>query len=81
MQKFSNLIITDSGGIQKEAYFNKINCVTLRDDTEWKEIVSLGVNKHCGANQNKILKAIHTKSNIDFPKQEIYGDGNAAKKF
>ncbi len=80
LQKFSNLIITDSGGIQKEAYFNKINCVTLRDDTEWKEIVSLGVNKLVGANQNKILKAIHTKSNIDFPKQEIYGDGNAAKK-
>lgn len=80
LQKFSSMIITDSGGIQKEAYFSKVKCITLREDTEWSELVSLGVNKLVGVNKGKILEAIKSNNNIEFPKEEIYGNGNAAKK-
>lgn len=72
-------VLTDSGGLQKEAYFVKKRCVILRDETEWTELVSHGVHKLAGAE----LKAIFSAA--DFMHQEIdfslpfYGEGNAAE--
>lgn len=81
LEQASRLILTDSGGVQKEAFFYGVPCVTLRDETEWGETVSLGMNQLCGANTEKIIavagNAISTKPlAIENP----YGKGNAANE-
>ena len=65
-----NLVMTDSGGLQKEAYFFEKQCVTLRDETEWVELVECGVNTLVGADKEKILEAFknHPKFNIKHSK-------------
>lgn len=71
-------IITDSGGIQKEAYFLKISCITLRNETEWVETVKDKWNILVGNNSKKLLNAIKTFE----PKTKqhnYFGNGNAAK--
>lgn len=73
-------VITDSGGLQKEAYYFHKPCIIMRDQTEWKELVECGVAKLTGANTDKILQAVFQLKNIcTFPKN-LYGDGNAADK-
>jgi UDP-N-acetylglucosamine 2-epimerase (non-hydrolysing) len=72
-------IITDSGGIQKEAYILKVPCITLRENTEWVETVEDGWNVLVGANKEKILKTIR----IFEPKgehKERFGRGDASRK-
>jgi len=80
--KNSNLIMTDSGGLQKEAYFFEKQCITLRDETEWVELVECGANTLVGANKDKILK-VHrnnSKFNIQNSKLNLYGGGMASEK-
>jgi UDP-GlcNAc3NAcA epimerase len=79
--KNCKFVITDSGGLQKEAYFFNKPCITMRDETEWIELVDHGVNTLVGAKQEKILAAFSEISNktIDFPKG-LYGDAKAAEK-
>lgn len=76
------LIMTDSGGLQKEAYFFGKQCITLRDETEWVELVECGANILVGADKNKILEAY--KSDIDFNQEnselDLYGGGKASEK-
>ena len=78
LEKHAALIATDSGGVQKEAYFHKVPCITLRDQTEWIELVEQGANIITGANTEAIIaalsKAINTNPTI-FDKP-LYGDGN-----
>ena len=75
-----SLIMTDSGGLQKEAYFFKKPCITLRDETEWVELVDNGFNILVGANRDKILSTYKTyKFNTNF-NTNLYGDGQASKK-
>ncbi|HZK12123.1 MAG TPA: UDP-N-acetylglucosamine 2-epimerase, partial [Atribacterota bacterium] len=74
-------IITDSGGVQKEAYFNKVPCITLRENTEWVETIEQGVNQLIGVDPEKIEESI-----INFHPQEqnyskqVYGDGKTSEK-
>jgi len=74
-------IVTDSGGIQKEAYFNKVPCITLRENTEWVETIEQGVNQLVGVDPEKIEESI-----INFhPReqnysQQLYGDGKTSEK-
>ncbi|MFN4083109.1 MAG: non-hydrolyzing UDP-N-acetylglucosamine 2-epimerase [Bacteroidia bacterium] len=73
------LVLTDSGGMQKEAfYFNKF-CITLRDQTEWVELVKNGYNFISGANEDKILNIFNNIKLKTFPKKiNLYGDGKAS---
>ena len=71
-------VVSDSGGLQKEAYFFKKQCFILRDETEWIELVKYGINTVVGADFKAIISAIaNRKSDIDFGKR-FYGDGQAA---
>lgn len=72
-------ILTDSGGIQKEAYFFGIPCITLRNETEWVETVECGWNLLAGSNPEKVLRAIENFSPPTF-RENFYGDGIASKK-
>ena len=72
-------ILTDSGGMQKEAYFHKVPCITLRDETEWVETVNSGWNTLVGASTEKILKAVE-ESIIPMEQIPCYGDGQSACK-
>ena len=74
------MVLTDSGGVQKEAYFFKKPCLILRTETEWVELLEAGTAKLCDANKDEILNAVeyfNSENKLEFP--EVFGDGNAAK--
>lgn len=79
LEKNAKIILTDSGGMQKEAYFHRVPCITLRNETEWTETVTFGWNQLTGAHCERIVQAVLKKT---LPTQEFdcYGTGNAAKK-
>lgn len=79
LEKNSRKIITDSGGVQKEAYFFKVPCITLRTVTEWKETVENGFNTLVGSDSSKIYKAIKNFK-ISQKYMQFYGKGDASKK-
>jgi len=72
-------VATDSGGVQKEAYFHGKPCATLRDETEWVELVEGGYNVLCGADSDAIRAALRDMSLIA-DRSDLYGDGAASKK-
>lgn len=75
-----SIVVTDSGGLQKEAFFFEKNCVTLRDETEWTELVAFGYNILSGTEENRIISCCRdmlSKSN-DFSRS-LYGNGNASE--
>lgn len=82
------LVITDSGGVQKEAAFLQTPCLTMRDETEWPETVSIGVNKLVGDNGRRLLAGVEDflTSADRFDERALkqiemhYGDGNAASR-
>lgn len=74
------LVLTDSGGLQKEAYFFHKYCVTLRDQTEWIELIKAGCSTISGANTEKILSAVDGMYSRTFHNGSVfYGDGHAAE--
>lgn len=79
LQQQAQTIITDSGGLQKEAYFNKKPCVTIRDETEWVETLEDGWNRLVAADKDAIIKAYQAAIPPAFPQKPYYGTGNTAK--
>ena len=75
------LVMTDSGGLQKEAFYFRKPCVTLRDETEWTELVDGGFNRTAGADEARIRQAFEAMAAAqpDFDRK-LYGDGTAGRK-
>ena len=78
--KNCNIVLTDSGGLQKEAFFFKKHCITLREETEWIELVEHGYNVLAGNDRSKILDNYQTMltKTSDFS-QNLYGNGHSSE--
>lgn len=80
LEKNCRIVMTDSGGVQKEAFYFEKPCVILRPETEWIELVECGTAIIADADKKKILSAYHRltgRTDMKFPK--LYGDGKAAE--
>ena len=77
LERSARMILTDSGGIQKEAYWLGVPCITLRDETEWVETVQTGWNVLAGADIERILQSVRSVT-LPIIRPAIYGDGHAA---
>lgn len=79
LEKHAKAIVTDSGGVQKEAYFAKVPCLTLRTETEWVETVEVGCNRLVNPLEEDLANVIQQFQPTDFS-IPLYGDGKASKK-
>lgn len=79
LERNARLILTDSGGVQKEAYFFGTPCVTLREETEWVETVEAGWNLLVGSDKAKILRAVR-EFRPQGQRAQVFGDGTASRK-
>ncbi len=83
LEREAALVLTDSGGVQKEAFFFRVPCVTMRDETEWVETVESGANRLAGADANRIVEAAQAQLNRTEPLPEAgeyYGAGRASER-
>jgi UDP-GlcNAc3NAcA epimerase len=81
LEKHAELIMTDSGGVQKEAFFHKVPCVTLRDQTEWTELVDSGWNRLANTENSDDIKSKMVMALGEYGDDvQPYGDGHAAEK-
>ncbi|MDX1838015.1 non-hydrolyzing UDP-N-acetylglucosamine 2-epimerase [Legionella taurinensis] len=83
LEKHAAFIVTDSGGVQKEAYFNQVPCITLRDETEWVELVEAGWNQLCSPDEAFSLHDYVVRAKTLVLKQSaenLYGQGRAAER-
>lgn len=82
LESNARIIITDSGGVQKEGYFFETPCVIAREQTEWVELVEAGWTTLTGVNREKIVTAVVELWQKKFTKEDknIFGDGNASRK-
>jgi UDP-GlcNAc3NAcA epimerase len=78
--KHCSMVITDSGGLQKESYFSRKSCLCVRDESEWKELVDSGHVVLSGTDENNIIETYRKlkNSNPDFS-EKFYGDGKASE--
>lgn len=77
--KHARAVLTDSGGVQKEAYFFGVPCITLREETEWVETVELGWNRLVGTDPDRLVDAVE-RLEVPADRPPVYGDGRAAER-
>jgi UDP-N-acetylglucosamine 2-epimerase len=77
LERSARMILTDSGGIQKEAYWLAVPCVTLRDETEWVETIASGWNVLAGASTARIVEAVK-RLQTPSAHPQLYGDAHCA---
>jgi UDP-GlcNAc3NAcA epimerase len=75
----ARLVLTDSGGVQKEAYWYRVPCVTLREATEWVETVETGWNRLAGGDPDRIVEAVRDAAPAA-THPDLYGDGKASER-
>ncbi len=81
LERNARLIVTDSGGVQKEAFFSRVPCVTLREETEWAELVELGWNRLCPpSTPEAVSRCLWEEMESRGDAAAPYGDGEAAKR-
>jgi UDP-GlcNAc3NAcA epimerase len=84
LERHARLIVTDSGGVQKEAYFHGVPCLTLRGETEWVELIERGGQRlHVPQDVPTLVKAMDNMLDGEprhTPDPTIFGDGHAAEK-
>ena len=81
LESNAKVILTDSGGMQKEAFFSRVPCVTLRDETEWVETVEVGWNFLAGADKQKIIDTfVNASEKLLNNSPNLYGKGDAGEK-
>ena len=78
-EKNARCIITDSGGVQKEAYLLSVPCVTCREETEWTETVEAGWNTLVGSDPDRLRQAV-AAPRPQLPRPPLFGDGHAAQR-
>jgi UDP-GlcNAc3NAcA epimerase len=82
LERNSRLILTDSGGVQKEAYMQRVPCLTMRENTEWTETIDSGWNRLVGSDPQQLMAAAADILRSGPPEShpELYGDGHAGEK-
>ena len=80
LEKNARVILTDSGGIQKEAYFFGVPCVTLRPETEWVETLQDGWNVVTGSEPSLIVEKTRAAQTVPQIQRSVFGDGHAGEK-
>jgi len=80
LERSASTILTDSGGVQKEAYYLEVPCVTLREETEWTETVDVGWNLLTGVDPDAIVAAVARQRQDRRPHPPLYGTGDTADR-
>jgi UDP-N-acetylglucosamine 2-epimerase len=80
LEKHAKAILTDSGGVQKEAYWFKVPCITLREETEWIETVTSGWNVLTGTESSKIIEEMKQFDRRRRSTKDLFGNGRAGEK-
>ena len=80
LERHAAVIVTDSGGVQKEAFFYRVPCVTARKETEWVETVSAGWNTLVGSDSARMIEAVNRHAQLERLEANPYGAGDAAER-